>query len=493
MSELVSIQINGLKHLSQDSISINSHEPLRVLFFVNTDAMPMGIAYISAVLKKAGHQTFGVNGEYEPFKEEYIIDKLKEIKPDMVFLSIMYTLVEDTYMQIAKWVKEYDKNIFVLAGGIGCTMNPDRIIANENVDAICMGEGEIPVLELVNKLKNNQDITSINNLWIKKGGKTYKNPFGNLVEDVDSIPFPDRDIFKIPNLTDYVVLSTRGCPFKCTYCFNHTFQKMFKGKGNYVRRRSPENFIAELAELKQKYHPKSINIHDDTFIIDINWIKKFCELYKQEKIGIPFSIFTHPSTLNEEVLPMLKDAGLRLIRSGLESGDAQMRLNVLKRHVDDESMLKFFKRVKDQGIPLKIFNMIGLPGDTKDTIYKTILFNLKIRPDVPHFSYFQPFPNTEIYDYCKEKGLLKNIGISDVTGFHSYPSIETGYLNKRQVQKLYQIANFFNTLNLKFPILFRNKPEKLIRLCFDFFYYVVLEFQVLPLLYKRIIGARERV
>ena len=489
MSELVTIEIKGLKN-SQNS---SAHGPLKVLFFVNTSVVPMGLAYISAVLKRAGNQTFGINGEYEPFKKEYVLDKLKEIKPDMVFLSIMYTLVEDTYTQIAEWVKEYDKSIFVLAGGIGCTIHPDRVIANENVDAICMGEGEMPVLELVNKLSNGEDTTTINNLWIKKDGEVYKNPLGHLVEDLDQFPFPDRDIFKIPNLTDYVLISTRGCPFKCTYCFNHTYQKMFKGKGNYVRRRSPENFVAEVKEIKEKYNPKTFFFYDDTFILDSDWIKRFCELYKQEQINIPFSICTHPSTINETVLPLLKDAGLYLIRSGLESGDEQMRMNVLKRHISDESMLNFFKIVKKHGIKLKTYNMIGLPGDTKETIYKTILFNIKVRPDVPHFTYFQPFPNTEIYDHCKEKGLLKDKDMADVSGYHSGPSIETGHLNKRQIKKLYQMANFFNTMNIKFPVLFRNKSEKLIRIYLDFFYYVVLQFQMLPELYKGLVGARQRV
>src|SRR3989344_2505624 len=99
MQELVDVEIRGLNSFQ----SRGTNKSLKVLFFVNTNVVPMGLAYISAVLKRAGHQTFGINGEYEPFKNDYVLNKLKEIKPDMVFLSIMYTLLEDTYTQIADW------------------------------------------------------------------------------------------------------------------------------------------------------------------------------------------------------------------------------------------------------------------------------------------------------------------------------------------------------------------------------------------------------
>lgn len=462
---------------------------LKVLFIANAETTPLGVASVSSMLKKSGHKTFGINLEYEPFTKDYILGKVDEIKPDIIALSVMYTYSEKKYIQIAEWIKDEYPNIFLVTGGIAPTITPLIFIENPNIDAICIGEGDYAMLELTTKLMNNEDITQIKNIWVKKDGKIITNEIRPLIENLDELPFPDRELFKENNPEFIPLMSGRGCPFRCTYCINHVLQKKYKDKGKYVRKRSPENFIQEVKELKEKYHPNTFFFYDDTFILNPQWINDFCNLYRQNNIRIPFSTCTNPTTLRDDVLKDLKDAGLYLLRIGLESGDEDIRMRVLNRKISDESLLNFFLLAKKYGLKIKTYNIVGLPDDTKETIFKTIIFNIKISPDIPHFCYFQPFPATELYDYCREKNLIRK----EVGGFHTEPVIETGFLTLKQVKKLYQLANFITNFNKKHPKFLKDKPEWYIKMILNSFYYGILEFQVFPMLYRKIMKVKQRV
>jgi len=172
------------------------------------------------------------------------------------------------------------------------TFYPD--LANESyLDAICVGEGEGAILDLVNALEAGQDITKIKNLIVKRDGEIFKNDLRPLISNLDAIPFPDRTIYekysffrkrKIRHL-----ITARGCPFKCSFCFNKLYNEMYHGKGEELRRRTPRNVIEEIKKLKQETPKlKHIFFLDDTFIITQSWLDQFVEIYRKE-VNLPFS------------------------------------------------------------------------------------------------------------------------------------------------------------------------------------------------------------
>ena len=225
----------------------------------------IGIMSISAFLKKHGHSCEVVIGT----KEE-TIKELKQIQPDIIAISSMTSQHEQIY-EIAKAIKWAGLKSVVVVGGAHPTFAP-TMLEEEGIDIICRGAGKYPMFELAEALDTGKDYSRIQNLWVKKKGKIIKNEMRQLVEDLDSLPFPDRELYnKYPKYfedkTFETFIVTRGCPFQCTFCFNHAFAKLYKGKGRFVRFRSVDSVIQEVKEVTRKFHSRSVVFADSTFNI----------------------------------------------------------------------------------------------------------------------------------------------------------------------------------------------------------------------------------
>ena len=378
-----------------------------LLIYPNIVASPKdistGLATISAVLKQGKHEiklidsTFGIS-------DKEIIEKAKSFAPGLIAMTVASN--DYSYaVHISKLLKPL--SISMLAGGFHALIAPEDLI--EYFDFVCIGEGEYSILELANKLEKKQNTDKIKNLWIRKDNKIIKNPLAPLIQNIDRIPFPDRSIFNYQKYINWnrglaTFISTRGCPYQCTYCINHYLMKKYPGQ-KYIRFRSVDNLIKEIKQVINNYNVKVIEFYDDTFTLDKERVIEFCKRYRE--IGLPFYINTQVNSIDREMLYNLKKAGCKRVSIGIESGNENIRNKLLKRNMTNEKIINVFRWCKQLKLETYAFNMIGMPYETKKQIKETIKLNRMIQPDYIGVSIFNAFKGTELYDFCKQNNLLK--------------------------------------------------------------------------------------
>lgn len=338
--------------------------------------------------------------------------KVNEFKPNLIAI----TLVEDTYelgMSLLNAIKDYDAP--VIAGGVFVTFSAEDVIGNENVDMVCIGEGEEALVELCEKMYRKENCSSIKNLWIKKNGQIIKNPMRKLI-DLDKLPFIDYDIFERKRLyrpmqgkiyTMIHVEIDRGCPYNCTYCEAPHLKKIFKEKGigAYYRNKSIDRVIEEMRHLVKKYNPDYVNFNSETFLAKpVKDLKEFAEKYKE--IGLPFWCQTRPETVTEEKIKILKDMNCQNMQFGIEHGNEEFRARVLNRRYTNKQMLEAFKIVEKYGMAYTVNNIIGFPDETRELVFDTINVNRQINPTTMNVYFFTPYKGTRLYQHCIEKGYL---------------------------------------------------------------------------------------
>ena len=382
-----------------------------------------GIGLLSSVLKQAGHQTSLIH-IVQPIKQSEFIKRVRDENPDLIGFSStshMFSLVRE----LASWLVEARIEIPTICGGIHPTIAPDDAIGTNGIDIICRGEGESPLLELCKKMENNEDISRIQNLWIKRDGNLIKNPLRPLLDDIDKLPFPDRSIFDYQNLYSEregrgSFLVGRGCPYNCSYCCNHLLRQIYGGEGKPIRFRNVDNLIAEIKEVITNYPSIRTLIFDDDILFLIKtWSEKFTERYSKE-IKLPFTCNARANLMDKERVSNLKKAGCAHVKFGLESGNEDICNNVLNRQLTNEHIKKAFSLCKKAGLITESFNMVGIPHDTPATILDTIKLNASIAVDNMQVSIFQPYPGTKLAELCKEEYGLKSKDLA--TDFFS-PSI----------------------------------------------------------------------
>lgn len=398
------------------------------VLFVFRNAEWLGIEYLSAVLKKGGHQTELLfdpgTGDIEYklsfLKTQKIIYKrflqiAKQFKPDLFCFSMLTNLFP-WCKQTMQFLKSYFPDVPIIAGGLHPTMFPELVLNTKEVDMICIGEGEDALLELCNSIENGSQRKDIMNIWFKEDGKIIKNPLRPLRQNLDELPFPDKDIFyRYGCFRDRIyVMTGRGCPYNCSYCFNHSYKQLYKNSGRYVRQRSVDNCINELIYYKSKYKIREVFFYDDTFTLNQEWVKQFCDEYRKN-IKLPFALNIRANTINKEIVKVLKNAGCYYVVMGVESGDEYIRNQVMKRNLSEKVMLEAAKHIHSEGVKLCTLNVIGVPGETPEQMWRTVEFNWKLRPNGGSMaSTFYPFPKTELYDLAMKMGFLDKDGIEKV-------------------------------------------------------------------------------
>ncbi|MDO8446183.1 MAG: radical SAM protein [Deltaproteobacteria bacterium] len=375
----------------------------RVAFVQNMAFEYLGVMYISAMLKKHGHKVeMFIVGK----NEEKTIEEISSFKPDLVGFPCT-TGVHRWALKFAGKMK-LRVPCKVIFGGAHATYFPE-VINDPQVDIICRSEGEYAALEIADKIDRGSDISDTLNCWVKVNGLVVKNDQRPLVENLDELPFPDRELYigKYPYLkrSQKAFIGGRGCPFDCTFCFNHALIKLYKGKGKVVRYRSVDNLIAEIKEVRDRYGLRTVYMQDDTFILNKKWVAEFAEKYKRE-VGLPFVCLIRADLADEEMIKKLAEAGCKNVFFGVEAGSEDLRNSLLKKKVTDEEIRSVAALLKKYGMKFRTYNMLGLPGETLEDAFRTVTINAEIGTDYPWCALFHPFPGTELAEYAKEKGLL---------------------------------------------------------------------------------------
>ncbi len=419
---------------------------MKVLFiWTNVDTriesglIHIGLAYLSASLKRAGHDTALIRLLNQIEKRE-LYRRVAEFNPDIIAFSVV-TNQFDYNVHLADWIKE-EFDVPVIFGGSHATLAPEETISKKSVDMLCRGEGGEAFVELAEKMVAGEDYSRVRNIWLRRDGEIIRNDVRPLIANLNEIPFMDLEIFDLNSMfkggINLHFMAGRGCPYNCTYCCSPAFSRLYRGKGKIVRFRDVPVVIEEFKHHIRNY--PQINYftgQDETITLHKNWELEFCDLYKRE-INVPFSSMVRINHLDEEVLDALKDAGCDLIRVGLESGSEWLREHVLNRKMSDDKFIEIFDFADKIGIRTWAFIMFGLPHETPEMVEETIALTRRLNPNQVQLSIFYPYPGTELYEECRREGWL--------TDEKSFSYFEKSILNLPSISRE-QILNYYDSFN----------------------------------------------
>lgn len=378
---------------------------------------PLGIAYLSAALKKDGHKvsllrTIDITS----------IDYAVKARPDILAYCV-YTGRHKMYVELNKNIRErlaiYGMNPVSIFGGPHPTFFED-IINEPFVDLICQGEFDLMISDVFDKVLDGK-IASHTAI------KPDMNP-----QNLDALPFPDRDlIYQFQaNRNNPIknIMTSRGCPFSCPYCYNSAFNKMFKGKS--VRYRSIDSVVEEARCLVKNYpETKYIFFVDDEFVGNESRLAEFSEKWIKD-VALPFHAQLRVDLLTEEKVKLLKDAGCTSVTFAIETGNEKIRKTVLHRNVSNRTIYEAARLLHKNGISFRTENMLALPNETIDEALETLDLNIKCKPMMGWSSLFQPYPKTLLGDIAVEQDLFDG----DLTKIPS-TFFEKSVLNIHEYQK----------------------------------------------------------
>lgn len=375
----------------------------------------LGLMWLSRAVKDAGHECKCL---FIPDKQWLV--KIKEFDPDVVCYSVT-TGMHLYFADINRKVKQVVPEALTVFGGAHPTFSPEYV-ETEGVDAVCRGEGEHAMAELLNKMEAGEDYYETLNFWFKhrETGEIIRNPQRPLVENLDELGFPDRDVIyeagEIYATSDRKVFVTqRGCPMNCSFCFHHAWKKKVYGVRNkeYTRKRSVDHVIAEINHVREKYNLKFVHFLDDIFNLRNDWLEEFCERYPRE-VGLPFDVILMANMTTEKHIEMLSKAGCVYARIAFEAASDYVRNAVFRKNTTRKQLTDAASWIKKYGIRLGSLNMIGGPGGTLEDEWDTVKLNVECKVDHPLVSIMQPYPEFDIQDMAVEMGYA-------VAGYDDFP------------------------------------------------------------------------
>lgn len=369
---------------------------------------PLGLGYISSYLKQYNQQVKIIDGIRDNISSPSdIMSIVREIDPDVVGISSL-----SPYFNIAKEISLMAKKqgYTVVIGGVHSTFLPYQTLCDTKADFVCCGEGEIAWKKLA--LSNFENPTSIQGIYDKYSFKEEpKNHlFAEIIQNLDEIPFPDWDELKLNLYKDAPlgqiakkfpvapIMTSRGCAYGCTFCASPKFYQ------RKIRYRSPENVIAEIKYLIKKFNVKEWQTLDDNLIYNNDFAVKLCNMLIDEKINLPWSCQNglRADYLNKEIAELMYKSGCYLVSMGVESANPQILKNVRKGETI-EQISEAIKIANDSGMEVRANFILGLPGETKETIKETIDYAVNSKIQRACINLLQIIPGSKIYDDLNQK------------------------------------------------------------------------------------------
>lgn len=377
--------------------------------FVHPDRAyePLNLGYLAAYLRSKEYNDVSIRiGAYERDK-----DILSDaVTADVVGITATSPMIKHGKF-LAQEIKKGNPDTKIVVGGTHPSALPDSTLKDEKFDIAVRGEGEITMYELVKAIEEGRSLEEIAGISYRIDGKIHHNPPRELIEDLDVLPYPARDLlmqekfskrfYRMFGVKSAWVYSSRGCPFQCAYCASHCVWT------RKWRARSAENVIGEIKDLVENYGVGRIDFADDTFTVNKKRVLRFCELLRQENLGITWGCNVHVNTVDNEMLEAMRASGCDEIWMGVESGSPK----ILKEYAKGstiEQVRKAFQAAKEVGIMSRAYLMIGAPSESKETIEETEKLLEEIQPDYVGFTILTPFPGCEFYDLAKKQEFLND-------------------------------------------------------------------------------------
>lgn len=450
---------------------INPPQIIPQSFGIPTIFQPLGLGYVAALLEKE-HEVRIIDANAEGWRNlrkadgkyysgltlKEIEARIRGIKPDIVGISVPFSVNELSALSVALTAKSIDKKIITILGGPHPSVRPIETVSHRAVDFVVMGEGEYTALELIQKLENEayDELENVSGIAYKIDGKplvTQPRPF---IQNLDLIPFPARHLLPMeeyfaahrarrgprPTYTFSdrwtSVITSRGCPYRCNFCSIHITM------GRKFRSRSPENVIQEVQQIVCGYGIKDINFEDDNMTLDKDRFNVLCDLLVEKGLDITWSTPNgiNADTLDEELVSKMKRSGCKRVFVAPESGVQHVVTHIIKKKLDLRKVEEAVVLLKKHGIVVDGSFVIGLIGETKDDIWATIQYALKLRKlgmSKAGFNIATPLYGTELYEEAKQKGYLrKDINSSLLSSHESL--IETPEWTTSEISALQTIG-----------------------------------------------------
>ncbi len=451
--------------------------------FVASGYENLGVEYLSACLKRQGHQvrlffdpqTFG-GGVFLKIDflnrilsmTEKVVSAVVEWDPDIIGFSCMAHNYQWS-LDVARRIKKARPSTAIIFGGIQPTSIPEHVLSHDCVDMVAVGEGEFSLLRLIESMEQGNGRTDIRGIYFKKGKQIISNPVQPLCVDLDSLPFPDKDAFfeKIPAFgkISYSITASRGCPFSCTYCCNDFLRTLYKGD-QFSRRRTVQNLIAELREAKRKYNISSVFFYDEVFPGQLSWLQEFSETYRRE-IRLPFKIYYHFRLADEERIKLLKNAGCGLIAFGLESVSERIRRQICNRIYTNEEVISAIRMCQEYEIETVVDHLFGLPTETEADQKEAVRFYRMLSPDIVYSFWLVYYPKTSIIEKAISADLLSEEDLEHIdSGERSYFHNSIFVKNKKVLEKYETLLDLVPLVSAKkheiiseTPLIFKLLPH----------------------------------
>lgn len=415
-----------------------------LIYLEPLDNEPMGLMYIGTVLKRESHRVRIIGLGKSTFLKSLSREVLR-FKPDIVGLNIT-TMLAGKAEIAASFIKNNFPGIKIIAGGPHPTILPYETLKNKNIDISVIGEGELTIVDLLRAIELKRPLEKVKGIAFLKDNNLVTTEKREYIQDLDALPFVDREL--MPGRVIYgragypvgnpcmLLMTVRGCPYKCSFC-QPVLNKMF---GSKIRRRSVENVVREITELKRKYGIRGLWIDDDTFLLDNNWVERFCDLMIEEKLDMLWYTNGRINIADKKILRKMRDAGCVGLVMTPETGSERIRNEILNKNISDEEITAAYRICREIGLPVQANIMLGSPTETNKDLDLSVNLIKKIQPHFMNFSYTTALPETYLYNrYRKE--------ISESPYYKNYEAYDIGAFKKLETSasddKLREVLAFF--------------------------------------------------
>lgn len=432
---------------------------------------PLGLAYVASVLEKE-HEVNIIDANAEDWRNlekfstkcysglslDKLEDRIRRIKPDVIGISVPFSVSQPIALQIASRIKGLDKDIPVIFGGSHPSARPTETLSNENVDFVVVGEGEFTTFELIRYLESGSDFSSVRGIAYRKGGVPNMTAERPLIRDLDSLPFPARHLLPMKNYFEAArsgrgvrrsytfserwasMITSRGCPYRCVFCSIHTTM------GRSFRPRSAENVIEEIEDLVRLFGIRHINLEDDNMTLDRKRFQAICDLIIERDLDITWSAPNgiRADTLDEEMVEKMQMSGCKRVFVAPESGVQSVVTNIIGKGLDLGKVERAVILLKRHSIIVDGSFVIGFVGESKDDIFQTIRFAKKLKRlgmQDAGIHIATPYYGTKLYADALRKGYLrKDLDDSMMSTYE--PLISTNEWSLTELKRLRENASW---------------------------------------------------
>lgn len=453
------------------------------IFFVypSTDSQVgfnYGVSHMVALLKRAGHEVgfWQLCEEMEPLpSEEQFVQRIAAQKPDVLAFSVVTN--QWAYAQtLAKWARPKFPIPFVI-GGVHTLSNSEEILRTGLFDYVFRGECEDAFIEFADKLSRGESVEDVPNLVCLRNGQVRFNPVGPL-PDLTRLPMKDYESMDFQRLIDAKqgwvgLMASRGCPFSCTYCFNHVMVQAYRKDRqcsfkdlHYIRRFTVSQMIDEIRYLLANYRNIRMFIFDDDlFTFDKAYVREFCEAYRKVT-DMPFVVNAHVGYFDNECAGYLAAANCRIVKFGVESGSPKIRKTILNRHMTNENIVKAIAAVEQNGMHSSVFIIIGFPHEGREDVLDTVRLLAQARPGRFRWTYFFPFPGTRAHEISVEGGYVNAEKMERLKNFTDESCLEFDPQHNLLLKKIGRVMPWFVNAHSSLPTaeFYREKVETLLKM-----------------------------